>query len=72
MDRVTAKCKNCVYFEYRDVPETIRRKDYFFIKDGYCTKIFPRGYVGAGKPGGWRCSHENTCFQFELKEKQTE
>lgn len=71
MDRVTAKCRNCIYFEYKDVPKRVRDGWIYFPPDGYCNKIFPRGYIGAGKPGGWRCGYSPTCFQFELKEEET-
>jgi len=68
MDRVTAKCKNCVYFEYREYGKEYVRP-FGRNLDGWCNKIFPRGYVGAGKPGGKRFHGEATCFQFELREE---
>lgn len=66
MDRVTAKCENCVYFEYREYGKEDARP-FGRNLDGWCSKIFPRGYVGAGKPGGKRFHGEPTCFQFELR-----
>ena len=64
MDRVTAKCKDCIYCEDRDYTKQERESRPYDPPDGYCTKIFPRGYVGAGKPGGPIYKGKSTCFQF--------
>lgn len=58
------KCFECKYFSWRD---TVPEKDckMYWPLDGYCSKIFPRGYVGAGKPGGAVHHSKPACFQFE-------
>lgn len=63
------KCKTCLYFDTRDVPEIVRRNyGNYAIPDGYCTKIFPRGYTGAGKEGGYVSQYKMACFQYERRE----
>ena len=60
-------CKDCKHFEPCDVPKEATVHDYpTQKKDGFCHKIFPRGYVGAGKPGGYVYSRKAACFQFEI------
>lgn len=70
MDRTTAKCVNCRYFSFREYGKEDCRP-FGQNLDGYCNKVFPRGYVGSGKPGGKRWHGSHTCFQFELKEDTT-
>ena len=64
--------EHCAYFSWREhIPEQELRSHTYDPPDGYCSKIFPRGYVGAGKPGG-NCYHgKMRCFQFEPKEETT-
>ena len=69
MDRVTAKCKDCVYFSFREYGKEDQRP-FGQDLDGWCAKVFPRGYVGAGKPGGKRWHGSGTCFQFELRKDE--
>lgn len=69
MNGNTDKCEDCLYFSYREhVPESEWKSRPFDPPDGYCRKIFPRGYVGAGKPGGNVFHGKMRCFQFEKKE----
>ncbi len=67
MDRTTAKCKDCVYFSFRDYGKEDLRP-FGQNMDGWCGKIFPRGYIGAGKPGGKTWHGKTPCFQFELRD----
>lgn len=64
------KCRNCKYFqEVQDIPKDVFNKYGPYDKpDGWCSKIFPRGYVGAGKAGGWKRGNCNGCFQYEEAE----
>lgn len=69
--RGNEKCRECKHFTFCDVPKELTAMDYPpQRKDGYCHKIFPRGYVGAGKPGGYRWSGDHHCFQFEAREEK--
>ena len=62
------KCKDCKYFSWRDhVPENEMKR--YAPPDGYCGKIFPRGYAGAGKPGGTVFHGKPACFQYEPREE---
>lgn len=64
------KCRECFYFEPCDVPKEKTAGDYpTQRKDGFCHKKFPRGYIGAGKPGGYVFSGKNRCFQFEPRKE---
>lgn len=64
MKRDRDRCRDCRYFSYRDhIPQEDQRP-WGQDLDGWCSKIFPRGYVGAGKPGGKVWSGKNRCFQF--------
>ena len=65
MDRT---CKNCKYCQERSYTQEEKLLRPYDPPDGYCTKIFPRGYVGAGKPGGKVNRNKRACFQFEPKE----
>jgi len=58
------KCRDCKYFEFRSYPDQEHLAPWERI-DGWCRKIFPRGYVGAGKPGGKKRSVDRACFQFD-------
>lgn len=67
MNGFSDMCKDCKYFDPCDVPKEATVHDYpTQKKDGFCHKIFPRGYVGAGKPGGYVYSRKAACFQFEI------
>lgn len=61
-----AKCKDCEYFSFRDVPAN-EKLDKFNPMDGWCSKVVPRGYTGAGKENGKVYSGQMHCFRFELK-----
>lgn len=68
-DRVTANCADCLYFSWRDhVPQEDLRM-WGQNLDGWFRKVFPRGYVGAGKPGGKVYHGKNACFQYEPREE---
>lgn len=65
MNRNRDRCQDCRYFSWRDhVPQEDQRPCGQDL-DGWCSKIFPRGYVGAGKPGGKVWHGKPKCFQFE-------
>lgn len=65
-------CGECSYFKFCDVPKEKTVNDYpTQRKDGFCEKKFPRGYIGAGKPGGYMYSGKLHCFQFERREDET-
>lgn len=65
------KCRDCCYYSPCDVPKEATAYDYpTQRKDGWCSKVFPRGYLGAGKPGGYVFSGKSHCFQFEQKESE--
>lgn len=59
------KCKDCAYFSWREHVPPSDQRPFGQHLDGYCSKIFPRGYVGAGKPGGNAWHGKMHCFQFE-------
>ena len=59
--RGNEKCYECKYFTRCDVPKEKKG----LRNDGYCSKVFPRGYTNAGKPGGYKYSGDAHCFQFE-------
>lgn len=60
------KCRDCRYFSYCDVPVNVTRNDYPTQKrNGFCSKVFPRGYTNAGKHGGYKWSGQAYCFEFE-------
>ena len=64
-------CRECKYFSFCDAPKEKTVYDYpTQRKDGYCSKIFPRGYIGSGKPGGYVFNGKLRCFQFEGKEDE--
>lgn len=64
------KCESCVYFSWREtVSDAEIRSHPYDPPDGCCSKIFPRGYVGAGKPGGNVFHGKLRCFQYEPKEE---
>lgn len=64
------KCRECKWFSFTDVPKEKTAHDYATQrKDGWCSKVFPRGYIGARKPGGYVFSGKLHCFQFEKGEK---
>lgn len=58
------RCRDCRYFSYRESVPLADQRPFGQHLDGWCSKIFPRGYVGAGKPGGKVWSGKNRCFQF--------
>ena len=60
----SAKCYQCKFFAYRiDAPT---RKDLIFNKpDGWCSKVFPRGYTNSGRENGWVYSLKSACNLFE-------
>lgn len=61
-------CKECKYFIPCDVPKEATLHDYpTQRKDGFCHKVFPRGYTNAGKKGGYCWHGKHRCFQFEAK-----
>ena len=67
MNGFTDKCVDCTYFSWRDyVPDKDMQR--YDPPDGYCAKVFPRGYAGAGKPGGNVYHLKRACFQFEGKD----
>lgn len=62
------RCEDCVWFSWRDnVPQEDQRLWGQHL-DGWCSKIFPHGYLGAGKPGGKVWHGKNACFQFEARD----
>lgn len=63
------RCRDCEHFSYRDSIPKSDLRPFGQSLDGYCNKIFPRGYVGAGKPGGPVWSGKDRCFQFTEKEE---
>ncbi len=69
MDRGSYKCIDCIYFSPRECTEKERQERPYDPPDGWCNKIFPRGYVGAGKPGGKIHRYQSSCFQFEAQDK---
>lgn len=64
MNRNRDRCRDCRYFSYRESVPLADQRPFGQHLDGWCSKIFPRGYVGAGKPGGKVWSGKNRCFQF--------
>lgn len=63
-------CRECKFYAPSDVPKEATAHDYpTQRKDGFCHKVFPRGYIGAGKPGGYVFSGKHHCFQFEIAEE---
>ena len=71
-DRVTANCQDCAYFSWRDHVPLADQRLFGQHLDGYCSKIFPRGYVGAGKPGGNVYHGKSACFQYRPKNEMME
>lgn len=69
-DRVSGKCRDCKYFSFRDHVPLMDQRPFGQHLDGWCSKIFPRGYVGAGKPGGKRYHGDTPCFQYEWRGDQ--
>ncbi len=69
---VLDRCRECLYFSWRDHVPLADQRPFGQHLDGYCRKIFPRGYVGAGKPGGNVWSGKSACFQFEPREQDPE
>ena len=71
--RGTETCRECKWYKECNVPKEATAHDYpTQKKDGFCHKIFPRGYVGAGKPGGYVFSGKHHCFQFERREDEVQ
>ena len=69
MKGFTDKCKDCRFFSLRDyVPE--RERIGYATRDGYCSKVFPRGYAGKGREGGPVRRMQAACFQFEEGEDE--
>lgn len=58
MSRNRDRCRDCTYFSYRDHVPQADQRPFGQHLDGWCSKIFPRGYVGAGKPGNVTCHCE--------------
>lgn len=71
-DRVAANCEDCFWFSWREHVPLADQRPFGQHLDGYCSKIFPRGYVGAGKPGGNVYHGKNACFQYRPKEEETD
>lgn len=69
MSRNRDRCRDCRYFSYRESVPIADQRPFGQHLDGWCSKIFPRGYVGAGKPGGKVWNGKNKCFQFEEREE---
>lgn len=64
------KCAECKWFRYTDVPKEKTAHDYpTQRKDGWCSKVFPKGYLGAGKEGGYCFSGKLRCFQFDKRDE---
>ena len=61
-----AKCKDCKYFSFRYVAP-YEQLDRYTPMDGWCSRIVPRGHIGAGKEGGKVYSGQMHCFDFELR-----
>lgn len=72
MSDITKRCRECRYFSYRESVPLADQRPWGQHLDGWCSKIFPRGYVGAGKPGGKVWSGKNVCFQFAEREAKEE
>lgn len=68
IDSNPAKCKDCKYFSFRYLAPH-EELDRFNPKDGWCSRIVPRGHTGAGKENGKVYSGQMHCFGFELKEE---
>ena len=68
MGRGIENCADCRYFSYRESVPLADQRLFGQHLDGWCSKIFPRGYIGAGKPGGKVWHGKMHCFQFEERE----
>ena len=67
-----ARCKHCIYYEEQPVQKEKQNGPYVYPgeePDGFCNRIFPRGYTNAGKPGGYVWSGKHACWLIELKKE---
>lgn len=63
------KCKNCINFQYRDVPKNVYDSVIYNKPNGACMKTFGRGYIGKKEPPHYCNDNKMACFQFERKEQ---